>query len=283
MFDFLKKRWVLLLVLALFILLKIPHLFYAYYWDESWPYAAAITDMYQHGISLSPAALDPNISRGHPLLFHAMAASWMHIFGGSHLSMHSFALCISLLFLIAIYEATLGLFNERVAIMSLLFVVTQVVFFVQSSFLLFEILMAFLAFLSLYFYVKDKYLLTVVCLSALFYTKESGLIMGFVLGVDALVGLCNRHVTWRNRVLRIASIGVPCILIGIFFLTQKSIRGWYIFPLHNNLIEHKWSAFWYNFRRNSLRNIFYDELNYYSFILLLAVSAVAAIKNKSLK
>src|SRR5271170_3215814 len=99
MAEFFKNRWVLFLVLIVFILCKIPHLHYPYYWDESWPYAVAIRDMYLHGVSLMPTAIDPELSRGHPLFFHAIAAIWMHIFGNSHISMHSFALTISVLFL----------------------------------------------------------------------------------------------------------------------------------------------------------------------------------------
>ena len=195
MADFIKNRWVLFLVLIIFMICKLPSLSYPYYWDESWPYAPAIQAMYHHGISLSPSAIDPELSRGHPLFFHAIAAAWVNIFGSSHLSMHSFALTISLLFLIAIYETGLRLFNQRVAVMGVLLVATQVCFFIQSSFVLFEVLVAFLCFLSIVLYSRDKYFLTALCLCLLFYTKESGLIAGFVLGMHALIGLFNKNVS----------------------------------------------------------------------------------------
>ena len=91
MTAFVKKYWVLLLVLLVFVIFKIPHLFYPYYWDESWPYAPAIREMLHHGISLMPDAVNPELSRGHPLFFHAIAALWMKIFGSSHFAMHSFS------------------------------------------------------------------------------------------------------------------------------------------------------------------------------------------------
>ena len=279
----LKPRWVLLLVLIVFIACKIPHLYYPYYWDESWPYGTAIQEMYRHGISLMPNAIDAEISRGHPLFFHSIAAIWMHIFGSSHFAMHSFALFISVLFLIAIYEVGLRLFNQRVAVTSILIVATQVVFFVQSSFVLFEMLVAFLAFLSIYFYVKDKYVLTILCLTALFYTKESGLIVGFVIGLDAVVGLFNKQIATKTRLWRIVSIAIPCALIGIYFIIQKHVRGWYIFPLYNELIEHSWQSFWYKFRMSCIRGAFYENLKFYYFIVLMALSIIAAVKNKSLK
>ena len=80
---FLRDRWPLLVVLLVFIILKLPHLDYLFYWDESWPYASAVNEMYQKGVSLSPIALGGEISRGHPLFFHAAAATWMNIFGDS--------------------------------------------------------------------------------------------------------------------------------------------------------------------------------------------------------
>ncbi len=283
MAGFFKNRWFLFLVLTVFIICKIPHLYYPYYWDESWPYAVAVKDMYKHGISLMPSAVDPELSRGHPLFFHAVAATWMNVFGSSPLAMHSFALTISILFLISIYEAGLKLFNQRVAMISLVLIAAQVVFFVQSSFVLFEVLIAFLSFLSLYFYVRDKYFLTALCLTMLFYTKESGLIVGFILGLDALVGIFNTKNHFRIRIFRLLSIFIPCVLIAVFFLIQKHLRGWYVFPLYSEIIEHSWKAFWYKFRMACVRDAFYENHKFYYFLLLVVLSVVAAIKNKSLK
>ena len=71
--DFLKNRWVLIVVLVVLVMFKIPHILVPFYWDESWPYVPAIKEMYRNGISLLPGAIDPNLSRGHPLfLFSAL-------------------------------------------------------------------------------------------------------------------------------------------------------------------------------------------------------------------
>jgi len=283
MLAVLKTRWALLLILAVFIICKVPHLFYPYYWDESWPYAVAIKDMFHHGVSLMPTAVDPELSRGHPLFFHAAAALWMRIFGDSHVAMHSFSLLISVVFLVSVYEAGIRLFNARVALLGTLLVAIQVVFFVQASFVLFEMLVAFLCFTSLYYYSIDKYVMTVLCLTALFYTKESGLIAGFTTGVAAIAGMADRNTGLKTRLYRLASVFVPCVLIGIFFIIQKHTRGWYIFPFYNGLIEHSWTMFWYNFRINSMNSTIIRDNRYYYFIVLLLLSIVAAIKNKSFK
>jgi len=280
MAGFIKNRWVLFLVLIVFFICKLPHLSYPYYWDESWPYAPAIQAMYHHGVSLLPSAIDPELSRGHPLFFHAIAAAWANVFGPSLVSMHSFALVISLLFLIAIYEAGLWLFNQRVAVMATLLVATQEFFFVQSSFVLFEVLIAFLCFLSIVFYTRDKYILTALCLTMLFYTKESGLIAGFVLGLHAVICFFDSKEAMKVRLFRMGSVAVPCILILCFFLLQKQQRGWYIFPLYSGIIEHSWKAFWYKFRMGPVRDSFYEHGKFYYFLLLPLLAIVATIKNK---
>lgn len=281
MLSFIKSRWVLLSVIALFIVFKIHHLYYPYFWDESWPYASAVAYMYEHGISLIPGSVDPELSRGHPLFFHAAAALWGKLFGMSHLSMHSFALGISILFLVTIYEAALNLFNKRVAVMSLLLVCTQVLFIVQSGFLLLEMLVALLALLSLYHYIKGNYLQTGVYLSMLFYTKESGLIMGFVLGIDALVGLRRlTDTTWKKHVPRLLAIGIPCILMGIFFLLQKQINGWYILPLYTQLVEHKWDNFWHVFSKNAMESMYVSDYRFWYFFIAAGLTVYASIVKK---
>ncbi len=281
MINFIKNRLALFLVVIVFVICKIPYLFYAYYWDESWPYVPAIRAMYRHGASLMPGSVEPNLTRGHPLFFHAIGAIWMNVFGASHVSMHSFALLISVAMLVVVYEAGLSLFNKRVAIMSLLLVATQVIFFVQSSFLLPEVLVALLVFLSIYFFVKDKYLLAALCLTALFYTKESGLITGVVFGVAAVIGLFNKKERMQVRLLSLSSVAVPCLLICVFFLIQKHVNGWYIFPLHNDLIEYKWKSFWYTFRMSVVCSAFLRDYRYWYFILVLLLSVFATIKNKN--
>lgn len=281
MIQALQKRWVLILVLILFCIAKYPHLSYPYYWDESWPYAPAVEQMYQHGPSLLPSAIHQDLSRGHPLFFHAAAAVWANIFGLSHFSMHSFALFISLLFLIAIYEVGLRLFNMRVAIMSLLLVCTQLVFFIQASYLLLEVLVALLAFMSLYHYIKGNYLQLCIYLCALFYTKESGLIMGFVLGVDALAQLRHYRSTGAAvHVKRLAAIGIPCIITALFFIIQKQTHGWYVLPLHADLARVDWIHFWHNLSKLVADGTFARNYRQFYYALVLAVLVYAAIKQK---
>lgn len=279
--EFLKNKWFLLLVLAIFVALKIPHLHYPYYWDESWPYASAIRAMHDAGPGLSPSVIDPELSRGHPLLFHFLASSWMKLFGASLTSMHSFALFIALLCLWALYEVSFRLYGAQAAAIALLFVASREAFFVHSSSVLPEILVGLLALLSLWFYARRKYLLATAALSALFFTKEPGVIVGVVIGLDSFVNLFRRggHGV-REKISRLMVATVPCLLLGAFFLYQHSLRGWFVFPVHAAEINLDWQMAWYKFRSAPLADVF---IHHYVYVIYLALSLLAILASVTTK
>jgi len=204
--------------------------------------------MYERGPSLMPGAIDGELSRGHPLLFHFLASIWMKLFGSSNFVMHSFSLFIALLFLIAIYEVGLRMFDIRVAITALLLIAFQQVYFVQSSLVLLELLLAFLGFLSIYFYVTKKYVLTAITLTMLFYTKESGMVLGLVLIVDATFLMFKKGIALKDRLYNMLSLLIPVLLIGVFFLIQKKVSGWYVLPLYSNGLETSWDSYYEKIR-----------------------------------
>jgi len=278
--EFLKNRWFLLLVLAVFVALKLPQLQYPYYWDESWPYASAIRAMHDAGPSLLPSAIDPELSRGHPLFFHFAASCWMKVFGASLVSMHSFSLFVALLCLVALHEVVLKLYGAKGAIAALLFVASREAFFVHSSSVLPEILVALLALLSLGYYARRRYLLAGAALSALFLTKEPGVIVGLVIGIDSLVNLLRKGDSIREKVSRVAVVAVPCILLGAFFLYQYSLRGWLVFPVHAAEINLDWNTAWYKFRNAPLSDVFINHYVYVVYLALALLAILASVKTK---
>ena len=281
--DFLKSRWVLFVVLVVFVMFKIPHLLYPFYWDESVPYVTAIKEMYRNGISLIPGAINVESSRGHPMFFHATAATWMHIFGPSNFSLHCFALSISLLFLVTIYETGYRVYNSRVAAIALFLTATHVSFFVQSSFVLFEILVAFLCFLSIVLYTKEKYVLCTIALTALFLTKESGMIAGFVIGIDSLICLFKKELRLKTKLLKIMPVAVACMAIGLFFIVQKQKTGFYVLPLYSETIRNNWRDFWYQFHYGCISTNFFQDYEDALFIALLIFTVAMIIKQRSRK
>jgi len=272
----LKQRLPLLAILLVFIVLKFPHLSYPFIWDESWPYASAINQMYERGPSLLPGVIDSELSRGHPLLLHFIVSSWMRVFGPSHMAMHSVILLIACLLLIGVYEAAKKIGGVKAAVITTVLIGFQQVFFVQASFVMPEVLLAMLAFLSVYFYTQRRYLLTTLFVTLLCFTKESGMVVGIVLGIDALISLFQKQISVKEKIYKLASLILPAIAVGVFFIIQKQRCGWYMFPLHTNAILLSWNEFFDKIKdcnrvlfRDDLRKAFYAATGICSFIVAI--------------
>src|SRR5690554_5266519 len=192
------SRLLAFFIIIVFIIIKIPHLDYPFFWDESYPYASAIHEMYQVGPSLSPSAISPELSRGHPTLFIFLVASWMKIFGTSLVAIHSFPLFISTLLSLSIYEISRRFFNAKTGLIALVLIIFQPLYLVQSSMVLLEIFLAFFALLSLYFYAKNRLIPLSICLLFLFYTKESGLTLGLSLGIVSIIRLLMKDIDFKT-------------------------------------------------------------------------------------
>ena len=273
------KRWLPYLLIVLFIASKIPHLFYPFYWDESEVYAPSIYLMHLHGPSLLPGAITADFSRGHPMLYQALCATWMNIFGSTHFAMHSFALLISTLLAVTVYETSLKLFNGRVAIISLILLLLNLSFYYESSFVLTDIMISLWALLSLYFYTREKYFLVALSLALLFYTKESGLVIAPVLGGDILWRFLSKKASLKTTIYRSLSVAVPLCLIILFFILQKNILGWYLFPCHTHIIDLSTEYTLNNLYRTFLL-LFYNDHAYYLFTVLPLIAAISAWKQK---
>src|SRR6185437_15912797 len=70
------------------------------------------------------------------------------------------------------------------------------------------------------------------------------------------------------------------ILIAVFFLLQKHLRGWFIFPFHSEVLKHTWADFWYSFRMACVRDTFYVHYRFYLFLFLMVLSVIASVRNK---
>ncbi len=280
---FFKNRWPLLLILVIFISFKVPHLFYPYYWDESTMFAPGCIAMYLHGPSVMPGAIDISFAHGHPLFFFAAFAVWINIFGHSYFAMHCFALLISLLLIMLVYEAGLKFFTPKTAIISVLLLILYPPFFVQSSFVLPDIMIALLFFSGIYFYASRKYILTALCLTMLCYTKESAIVLAIILFIDALRFLFNKNVAIKQRLFACASVFVPVILGLLFYIIQKHNKGWYIAPLarssHPDFTLGN-ASYWLRF---CLDLMFRLNNRYIFFLFLLLLSLAATIKQRSVK
>ena len=238
--------------------------------------------MYLHGPSLMPNAIDLFYSRGHPLLFYASAAAWMEVFGPSHMAQHSFCLFISVALLVAMYETCLRLFGKRTAVTALVMLPLQVMFFVQSTFLLPEVMIGLLCLLTLYFYATRKYALTFICCTALMLTKESGMTLGLVLGIGATCNLLDKNEDLKARLTNLAALIMSGMVIGLFFLLQKKMNGWYLYPEHTAYIKWEWPAFWEKFKY-ALETLFCHDFRLRLFQLVLLLAIIVAVHVKDIR
>jgi len=281
--GFIKERFALLLILIVFLVFKIPQLYFPYYGDEALFLAPGASEMYSHGISLLPSAIDPEYGRGHPLLFQALCALWMHVFGTSSIALHSFCLVISAGLLIVLYEFILRLFNKSVAIICVLLLVLNTPFFIDSTFLAPDIFIAALTFGTIYFYATKRFFLAFLCLTMYFYAKESAFVLGAVLGVDALISIFKNNIPTRTKVLRFVSVFLSMALGVLFYVIQKKTMGWYAWPgafsKKATLNLHHF-CHWY---RICLGGLLYYEKRYLIVLPILFLSLYAAIKKRNYK
>lgn len=268
----------LILVLCIFILLKINHLNIAFYWDESWVYAPAIKLLYQHGVSMMPNAIPVDFSRGHPLLFHAAYVVWMKVFGSSNLSMHCLALGISVLLAVVLFISMYRLFGRYVAWFSLALLLTGKVFFVESSFVLNDIALGLFAFLSIIAYCHQRYFSTAIYLTILVFIKESGMVAVAVITVDMALGLLIRRITFREAMARSVSVFIPVLFLVAYFVVQKSLLGWYLYPGHTSIINFGIDNT-LNHLLIGLSYVFFYNQMYCCYAPLIVLSVFAAFKN----
>lgn len=248
----------LLGVIAALVTFKWQYLGLPYFWDEAWVYAPAVLEMHKSGLSLLPDAIPPELSRGHPLLFHFLATLWVSIFGTSFFAIHSFPLLISVALLIAVYFFCKDFFSPLVGLLSALMLAVQPIFIAQSSFLLPEVMMALWTILSLYFYLKEKWILYIVFASLMLLTKESGVVL---IGAIGFWNFTQTVFLKRKNIFDIAVIktwliiAFPLVIAGIYFLIQKLQYGWFFYPEHIGMLTFNWEVFHEKF------------LNIYSFLL----------------
>lgn len=239
---FIKKYWsflVLFLVMALVVMIKIPHLGLPHFWDEAWSYSPAVQYMYEHQLNLLPGSVPPELSKGHPLAFFFFASLWMRIFGATLVAKHCFALFISLLYLSSICYIVRKLFGNMPAVFATILTACQAVFLAQSSMLLPEIMLSLFTLWTLYGYLKEKWILFGIMGSLLILTKETGIFMLLLIVAWELGKFIFQRSSgnqWKRELQRILILIIPFLIFGLHLLSQKISRGWFFYPEHISLI-----------------------------------------------
>ncbi len=243
MIDYLKNNPFftgLLLVIIIFIGVKIPFLSLPYYWDEAWIYAPAIRTMEETKLGILPNSLPPELSRGHPLLFHFLGAIWMTAFGTSVTAGHLFPLLLSVLLFAAVYLFGKKIFLSDKAGFTAAFVLAlQPIFLAQSGLLLPEVMLALFSLLTFYFYLDNKRILYVFAGILMLFTKETGLTVIATLLLwtllEAMFSIDGKK--WKKFFVSSIIIALPLIPFIAYLAYQNMLQGWFIFPEHIGLIS----------------------------------------------
>lgn len=232
--QFLKQnieKILLFIALVLFVLYKIPQLSLALFWDEVGVYGNAIFSMLDNGIGFQPKYLEPDLSRGHPMLYVYLTASFTALFGANVFAMHLFNLLLSIIVLISVFFIGSSLWNRKVGLFAGLLLVAQPLFLAQSVLVLPEMMLALFALWSVYFFLKEQWLMYFLSLSLAMLTKETAIFIPPVLGF--VLFFWHLFLNRKFEIKKVLIVASPLITFFAFLLLQKVQNGWYFFPYHN--------------------------------------------------
>ncbi|MGE0638472.1 MAG: ArnT family glycosyltransferase [Bacteroidia bacterium] len=237
---------IIVLCIIAVVVFKIPHLSLPFFWDEAWVYVPAVKTMAEGIPSLMPDAIPVSYTRGHPLLFHFLASSWIKIFGQSNVALHSFALCISVALLVSVYYFGKTIFNKNVAVTATVLLSVQAVFMAQSSFVLPEVMLALFVVLTILFFLKEANIIYVAAATGLLLTKESGIVLIAVLGLWLFIEsffIAQKRVSFFVFLKKSLILLLPVFIASVYFIIQWKKYGWFFYPEHIGIIDVSYSNF----------------------------------------
>ncbi|MBK8622667.1 MAG: glycosyltransferase family 39 protein [Saprospiraceae bacterium] len=263
------------LIMLIWLTMRIAFLNIAFYWDEAWVYAPAIRIMAESGPSILPDAIPEFYSRGHPLLFHFLGGVWLKIFGESYISFHAFALSISTIFLMVIYDTIRKWSNGPIAIGTVSLVAFSKLFFAEAGNVLPEVLVALFGILGLRFFIEKKYGLYILFAGLMIWTKESGIVLPAALLLAFFIKkvFFDKIIILKEDLLKAGIISSPLIFFIIFLGIQYVYKGWFLFPEHTGMIELNGKTLLEKLKGLILYLVAEDKRNWITAILGLSILA----------
>lgn len=237
-FKVIFKYWhwiVFCIAVVAFIIIETPFLNRPYYWDEAWSYASAVKAMYDNGPSLMPGAIHEYLYRGHPTFFYFTITLWMKVFGPSLFSTHLFFLLLSIAFVVCTFLFVKKIYNIDAALIASLVLLATPLFLAQTTFMLPEMMLAFLSLLTLYAYVQRKIFLEILFGSMLVLTKETGMVLVCILIFHNFVSKINtiNKISGFVKIINSTVLhSIPLFIALLFFVAQKIKMGWFLYPEH---------------------------------------------------
>lgn len=269
----------LVLFIIGFTILKWDYFGLPFYWDEAWSYAKAVFNMYENGPTLNPTQVDQEIFRGHPLFFYFLTSALAHLSGWSLTAMHVWMLLLSLLGVVGFYFVVKQWLDSNSALIACAVLLASEMFFIQSSMLLPEVLIAFLFIFSIHFFLARKFLWYFITATVLVLTKESGLMLFPALGLYVIWEAILQKKKFKSFIIHAIIYLSPFFVFFVFMLVQKVKWGWYVFPEHVGYMNYSLSNI-YGKLKEFVAIIFTQEGRVVSSCISLFVILFLFIKNK---
>lgn len=142
--------------------------------------------------------------------------------------MHAFAFLIALLAVLSFYRLSRFILSPEWALLAAVLLILQEAFFVQSSFVLPEVLLMLLTMESLRSYLLSQKGWFLFYTALLCLTKETGIVV--------LVAIILFHILSTRSVSKSSGWVYLSLIPGVvFYLLQKLMLGWFFYPLHIGL------------------------------------------------
>ena len=252
------------LLLVLTVLLNINNLDLPYYWDDFNYVIPAVDYVYRN----VPTIFLWEYGVGHPPFFFNLAGLIFKLFGDSVLLGHLIILIFSFLAVLFTYLTGKELFSRKVGIIASLLLLFTPIFVSYSSLFYLEMPLTALIIMSIYFAIKKKPYLSILCGSLVVLTKEIAIVAVIALFLVKL---------FKEK--KKALIYVTPILIFLLLLIANKIHyGHFLFPISTSLIN-------IDPIRNAviilaiLKSIFFDQFRW----ILTSVIILSLISKKSFK
>lgn len=271
----------LFFLLAAVCFVKFKFLNMPLFWDELGVYGQGAIYMAENKLSLMPNSMDPNISRGHPLLMFFLFGGVFKLFGLKLAAGHGLALIISVALLACTNTISKTFMSPLQSFLAALLVAVQPIFLAQSTLILPEVPLALLALLSIYFFSKKKILFYILCSCAAMMIKETAIIIPVIAIVTYTAAriLTNKSVSykWYQLLLLFTS----WLLYYAFLLVQEAQLGWKFFPYHVSFVDTSWPTIWFKIKFFG-QFIFVDQGRWLWSLLFIAGTILLAV-NRDLK
>ena len=251
--KYLKHPWIFLILSCIIVIVvKIPHLGFPYFFDETFSYYPAVLEMARVGPSMLPGTISLVLAKGHPLFFYFLASSWMKLIAGDSVTlMRIFPLLVALVALFVFHRFAKRHTNILLANIAVVLLAIQPLFLAQASLVLPSILIFILLMMSFDSYLSRSYGLYAFYGSLLMLTKETGAVFIMVFGLAYLIENyrnLNSKTFWRNLVL----LAVPVFVYLLFLILHYHEFGVFFFSEHldfitfnSNTVQNKFnSAVW---------------------------------------